>query len=244
MAESLNSLLEQRLGKKDPSQKMTQLAKRASDGGLSSFSGVFRLSALSEDERATIEKIVLEYGQEAGSQGDLERLLAITTEVKAISAQAALLHGERIKQAHAILARYRDGAFSRWLIATYGNRQTPYNFWQYYEFYLSLPKELQAKVERMPRQAVYTLAARKGEKGTKELIISRYCGEAKKEILHEIRKAFPLSEEDRRGRSPLEKISTLLKELKRDVLRVKNRLRGAEKGTVIEELQDMIKELS
>ena len=219
MANQLKSLLAQRLGKKDPSEKMTHLAKRASDGGLSSFSGVFRLSALSEEERKIIETIVEEYGQERGQSGDLEKLLEITTEVKAINAQAALLHGERIKQAHSILAHYRDGAFSRWLLVTYGNRQTPYNFWQYYEFYLSLPKELQAKVERMPKQAVYTLAARKGEKETKELIVSRYSGGAKKEILNEIRKAFPLDEEDLRSRSPLEKISTLLKDLGKEIVR-------------------------
>jgi len=237
---SLKSLLEQRLGKKDPSEKMSHLAKRASEGGLSSFSGVFRLSALSDEERLRIESIIEDYGQEFGQEGDLEKLLEITTEVKAINAQAALLHGERIKQAHSILAKYRDGAFSRWLMVTYGNRQTPYNFWQYYDFYLSLPKELQAKVERMPKQAVYTLAARKGEKETKELIVSKYSGGAKKEILNEIRKAFPLDDEDLRSRHPLEKISTLLKELNREIVRRKARLKAEDKAVVAQQLQEMI----
>ena len=237
---SLKSLLEQRLGKKDPSEKMTHLAKRASEGGLSSFSGVFHLSALSDEERKIIQNIVEEYGQEKGQTGDLEKLIAITTEVKAINAQAALLHGERIKQAHSILAHYRDGAFSRWLMVTYGNRQTPYNFWQYYEFHLSLPKELQAKVERMPKQAVYTLAARKGEKQTKELIVSRYTGGAKKEILNEIRKAFPLDDEDLRSRSPLEKISTLLKDLNKEIFRKKSRLNSSDKALIEKQLQEMI----
>ena len=90
---------------------------------------------------------------------DLEFLTTITSEVKAINNQAIILHGERIKQCtRTFLTKYRDGAFSAWLISTYGNRQTPYNFLQYYEFYQSLNLELQKRMDDMPRQVVlYTL---------------------------------------------------------------------------------------
>lgn len=66
---------------------------------------------------------------------DLAELSLITSEVKAINNQAAILHGERIKKAQTLLKSYQEGAFSAWLNATYGNRQTPYNLMQYYEFF-------------------------------------------------------------------------------------------------------------
>ena len=94
---------------------------------------------------------------------DLNHLISLTSEVKAINNQAALLHGERIKKAHQILTRYRDGAFTAWLMAAYGNRQTPYNLMQYYEFCEAMPKQLASKIELMPRQAIYVFASREGE---------------------------------------------------------------------------------
>ena len=52
------------------------------------------------------------------------------------------------KERKTILKNYRDGAFSAWLIATYGNRQTPYNFLQYYELYITLPEHLHLQTRR------------------------------------------------------------------------------------------------
>src|ERR1700677_3684402 len=117
MMSKFNDLLNLRFKTKETQQpKMTALVERSNNGDLSSFSGVFRVMPLNDQEKE-----------------DLEALTAITSEVKAITNQAVILHGERIKRAQEILKKYRDGAFTAWLFATYGNRQTPYNFLQYYE---------------------------------------------------------------------------------------------------------------
>ena len=81
------------------------------------------------------------------------------------------MHGERIKKAQEILKSYRDGAFTAWLLAAYGNRQTPYNFLQYYELYTALSPGLHSQLEAMPRHAVYVLASRSGELTQKETMV-------------------------------------------------------------------------
>jgi hypothetical protein len=198
----VNSLLAQRLRQAtEKFSKMTSLAELSSSGQLSSFSGVFRVSPLNEKEEEDLRKILSTFHEKEGAieEEDLRALSSITSEVKAINNQAAILHGERIKRAQEILKAYKEGAFSAWLIATYGNRQTPYNFLQYYELYLALPHLLQAKLDAMPRQAVYTLASRSGPLQKKEEIIKNYRGEPKQELLILIRKTFPLPTDDGRA---------------------------------------------
>ena len=180
---------------------MTSLAELSTTGNLSSFSGVFRVTTLSQNEEAILESLLNEYkGEGSDVTADLQSLSMITSEVKAINNQAAILHGERIKKAQELLLSYRDGAFTAWLVATYGNRQTPYNFLQYYEFYTALPKMLHTKLDEMPRQAVYTLASRSGEQEEKEEIVKTYNGQTKQELLALIREKFPLSTSDKRSR--------------------------------------------
>lgn len=199
----MNSLLSQRL--KSATQKlskMTNLAEMSSTGNLSSFSGVFRVSSLSTKEKIALEEILTQFSaQEKDIEEDLANLVTITSEVKAINNQAAILHGERIKKAQEILRDYRDGAFSAWLVATYGNRQTPYNFLQYYELYLTLPQLLHPKLDEMPRQAVYVLASRNGPFEKKEEIIRNYSGQPKQELLALIRDTFPLAQTDKRAQN-------------------------------------------
>lgn len=178
---------------------MQMLAERSAAGERNSFSGLFGLSELTEQEKSKIETLLEEFstGKENLSQ-DLSELTQITSEVKAINHQAALLHGERIKKANDILKKYKDGAFTGWLIATYGNRQTPYNLLQYYEFYEALPKPLKPKAETMPRQAIYTLASREGEFEKKLGVVEGYAGETKTALLALIRELFPLKSHDKR----------------------------------------------
>ena len=134
--ERMNELLNQRLKKPTVSSKMSAMAQQSAKGNLTSFSGVFNLTELSEGEKEAIESILEQYSiDDKGINHDREDLFSITSEVKAINNQAALLHGERIKRAQNILKRYREGAFTAWLMAAYGNRQTPYNLLQYFEFY-------------------------------------------------------------------------------------------------------------
>jgi hypothetical protein len=196
---SMNTLIGERLNKATPTKKMALMAERSASGQMNSFTGLFGVSELSAHEKAHLETLLAEYSTgEEDIDRDLSALSHITSEVKAINNQAALLHGERIKKAQTLLQKYKDGAFSAWLIATYGNRQTPYNLMQYYEFYTALPHALQPKLETMPRQAIYTLASREGEIGQKTEIVENYAGETKSALLALIRSLFPLKENDRR----------------------------------------------
>ena len=196
-----NDLLNLRFKSKESQQpKVTALVERSSNGDLSSFSGVFRISALNDKEKADLEFILKSFrtSDAYDVEIDLTALTAITSEVKAITNQAAILHGERIKRAQEILKKYKDGAFTAWMFAIYGNRQTPYNFLQYYEFYSAMPQPLHPKIDQMPRQAVYTLASRQGAQEKKEEIVRNYNGQPKQELLQIIRLQFPLAEDDRR----------------------------------------------
>lgn len=223
MAKGIEALLEQRLGKKDPKAKVSALAQRSNDGHLSSFSGVFSVVDLSLDEKKHLEEILISYGEDQSFvKQDLEALVRITSEVKAINNQAALLHGERIKKAHAILIKYKEGAFTAWLIEAYGNRQTPYNFMQYFEFHSQIPKLLHPQLELMPRQAIYTLASRNGQLNEKLEFVQNYQGESKQEMLERIRERFPLNKADKRQKSPYENLARLVKEIEGKMVKLSN----------------------
>lgn len=195
----LSSILNQRFLKKDKT-KTAELAQKAVEGELTGFSGIFALGEKSGEEREALHALLTHYAPEGvlDISSDLDSLTSLTSEVKAINNQAALLHGERILKAQEILKRYREGAFSSWLKATYGNRQTPYNFLQYYQFHQAVPKPLHSHLEKMPRQAIYTLASREGAIDKKEEIIRTYKGERKEDLLVKIRSYFPLEESDKR----------------------------------------------
>ena len=211
----INTLLSKRLEASKNLSKMKELAERSSQGNLSSFSGVFRITPLSSTEKDKIVSILTSYKKEAQEiEKDLPLLLELTSEVKAINNQAVILHGERIKKAQTILKNYQDGAFSAWLVATYGNRQTPYNFLQYYELYKQLPHSLYQKFDEMPKQAIYTLASRPAPLEKKEAVIKEYKGEPKHEILDLIRKTFPLDHKDRRAPDRVAQVLLQIKTLK------------------------------
>jgi hypothetical protein len=197
----INTLLSQRLKTaSEKFSKMTNLVELSSSGNLSSFAGVFRVTVLNEAEKQTLEDILNQYKNENQEViQDLEYLSSLTAEVKAINSQAIILHGERIQKAQQILTSYQEGAFSAWLICTYGNRQTPYNFLQYYELYRAIPVSLQAQLDLIPRQAAYSLASRQGPLTQKQHIIKTYQGQSKQELLELIRTTFPLSIKDKRA---------------------------------------------
>ncbi|MBA3815011.1 MAG: CT583 family protein [Parachlamydiaceae bacterium] len=238
----VNALLNERLKKNDNNSKMAAMAQQSASGNLTSFAGVFSISELSSGEKSTIETILNEYalGDKANFSQDLSSLLSITSEVKAINNQAALLHGERIKKAQNILVCYRDGAFTAWLLAAYGNRQTPYNLMQYYEFCEAMPKMLRPQIETMPRQAIYTLASRDGDLEKKQTIIENYKGETKAELLSLIRTVFPLSNEDGRRQNIGESATQTLKRFYRDLKRQPLRLTTPQKSAIKIMLQEIL----
>src|SRR5215510_9178454 len=117
-----NDLLNLRFkSKQSQPPKVTALVERATNGDLSSFSGVFRISALNDKEKADLEYILKSFrlNDTDSFDDDLLALTNITSEVKAITNQATILHGERIKRAQEILKKYKDGAFTAWLFAIY-----------------------------------------------------------------------------------------------------------------------------
>lgn len=195
----INAILQTRL-ETSSNTKVSRLASQSVAGDLSSFSGVFQTIPLTDIEKDQIENLLHHYGDSQTDQidKDLEELAQITCELKAIHNQSVLLHGERIKKAQILLKNYKDGAFSSWLIAVYGNRQTPYNFLQYYELYTVLSSDLQKKIVSIPRQAIYTLASRKGSLEEKKQIVEQFSGESKEALIHRIRKTFPLKRSDKR----------------------------------------------
>ena len=212
---------------------MTAMAKQSANGDLTSFSGIFNVTDLNSNEKTAIESILRHYAVDLHHvDTDLACLISITSEVKSINNQAALLHGERIKKAHSILVKYRDGAFSAWMIAAYGNRQTPYNLMQYYDFCEVMPKSLRPQIESMPRQAIYTLASREGPLEKKRSIVEDYKGQTKMEILEEIRDAFPLAEEDLRKKNMGESVIAALGRIHKELKKRPCRFTSTQKDTV------------
>lgn len=240
----VNTLLGERLKKNDNTSKMAVMAQQSANGNRSSFAGIFSIAELSDNEKLKIEGILKEYSLDNRIHDDLSQLLSLTSEVKAINNQAALLHGERIKKAHTILTRYRDGAFTAWLIAAYGNRQTPYNLMQYYEFCEAMPKPLRPQIESMPRQAIYTLASREGALEKKQYIIENYRGETKVELLYLIRETFPLDDKDQRRANTAEMVLVSLKKAHRDLQKGSKSLTRSQKETLnnlLEEIQLLLR---
>jgi hypothetical protein len=209
------SLLQDRFKPTSSSNKMARLVQRSSEGSLQAFS--LEAISLSEEDTGQLQKLLAPYVSfQEITDSDFHTLCSLTGEIKAITKQAILLHGEKIQKAQFLLKNYHQGVFSAWLKHTYGNRQTPYNLLLYYEFFHQLPAPIRPKLELLPKQAAYTLASRKGQLKNKIDIIESYRGQAKEHFLEIIRDQFPLPARDaRQAHHPaLNSIKQLLKVLK------------------------------
>ena len=191
----LTDLLQKRINPKEKLQGgVKALVERSQN-----FLPIFGSYILSEEEKLRLKSLLDRFKKpHQVVENDFEQLVVVTQEVKAITNQAALLHGERIQKAQKILKSYQDGAFTAWLYDTYGNRQTPYNLLQYYEFYSKAPSHLKLIIDKMPRQAVYTLASRSISFSDKKAFVEKFCGETKEELLRKIREQFPIDPLDGR----------------------------------------------
>lgn len=211
---NIDSLLESRLASSDSKDKMMKvrsLAEKSKSGQLSGFSTLLATTSLSQEDKDELLALLTHYNSKSNDPERLEKdfslLSNVTQEIRSITQQSILLHGERVERAQKILSSYIDGAFSAWLLKVYGNRQTPYNFLLYYQLYSAVEESLKSRLEIMPKQAIYTLASRNAPLSDKIDMIKAYKGEKKQELLEEIRKRFPLETEDRRkGRSGIEQI--------------------------------------
>ena len=203
MPKNAGSLATAFVNKEKDREEFKQSYEVVKPSQMSPFRGMFGESKLTEDEEKAIKNILDTNmlpgdNKEADTMQDMQMLKQLTTEIKAISNQSVLLHGERIKKAQNVLRNYKDGAFTQWLISTYGNRQTPYCMLQYYEFYHSVPADKRPMIEKMPKKAAYTLASRTGELDVKLDIVEKYKGERQNDIIALIQETFPMPEKDKR----------------------------------------------
>lgn len=205
MAKVKNQLTNRLKSSKASIEKVKQLARTSSSGARSSFEGIFESQDLSDKEKTQLRDLLTRYqtkGSSLSLEKDFDSLKELHVEVKAITKQAIILHGERIEKAQTILKSYKEGAFSAWLVQTYGNRQTPYNLLQYYTLWKRLSEVEKEKLEEIPRQAVYTLASRDVDFERKLSFIRSYKGQTKQELLEMIRCSFPLNDQDKRQGTP------------------------------------------
>ncbi len=251
----LESLLESRLSSsesKEKTLKVRSLAERSNSGQLSGYSTLLAATSLSSAEKEALYNLLLLHKTKSQQeiseeffQRDLEELSHITQEVRSITQQSILLHGERIQKAQKLLSSYTDGAFSSWLLTVYGNRQTPYNFLLYYQLYTALEDSIRRKMETFPKQAVYTLAGRDAPLPEKIEFIRSFHGSTKQEFLEEIRRRFPLSETDKRKASSLG--IKLLRDIKKVTLSIvtqKDELAAHEKSALKKEIKELLSLLS
>lgn len=241
------SLLSERMKQSSPhaEKKMSALASRSSSGQLGGFSGVFRVGELSKDESRALKELLEKYSKDTSTfQNDINIITSVTQEVKAINSQAVILHGERIKTVQTLLAPYKDGAFSAWLMAAYGNRQTPYNFLQYFELHSALDTLHQQKIESMPKQAIYTLASRNASLEEKSKVIGEYAGQTKQQMLQEIRERFPLEGKDKRKPAFGETLFKQVELLEKMVMNRKMTISSLYKDQIIQKLKKITHYLS
>jgi len=176
---------------------------------------------LTDQEKSNIHQLLCDDHQPEKTPKSMvsqhaEQLISITKQIKSISAQSVLLHGERIKQAQDLLADYREGAFTKWLMTTYGNRQSPYNMLRYYEFHQNAPQIARQMIEAAPKKCVYTLASREGDDQKKLELLQDHGNKPQIKFLKEIQRAFPTQETSKRQpqlTSTIESISKLCAKL-------------------------------
>lgn len=206
---------------------------------------------LSEAEEFSLQQLLKEYQYEDKDSSvfsdDFKKLKLLTIEIRSITAQAVILHGERIKQAQKILGVYKEGAFSRWLMQTYGNRSTPYSYLHFYELHLEINPSLKKQLDLMPKKAAYRLATRSGKLEVKEEIVEKFANQKQSKILQIIEKAFPVSPQDGRRRKNDDVYQNILDEIEaleeklfenKDSLSKEARSRI---GDIVERLQQIIK---
>lgn len=235
-----SSLLEKRFEKSN-TEKIKALVQERSQGNLPPLTKFEKKLVLPKQELEQLFELLKKYtlNETSPLKEDLSLLSDLTAEIKTINHQAILLHGERIKKAQSILKNYKDGAFSSWLIISYGNRQTPYNFLSYYELYIKLSPVFKELLEQMPKHLAYTLALKQGPIEKKEKILESYNTTNKSNILSLIRTSFPLNKNDARQYSSGETITRLLSKVLEELKNPSTRLNKNE----INKLHELLKKI-
>ena len=169
------------------------------------FTSVFDPRPLDITEAKVIDQI-LEENSILGKlsveehRANSDTLKKITSEIKAIGRQGTVLMGERIYKAREILKSYRERAFSKWLLSTFGNRSSGYNALSYYELYQALPDQgLQEAFKKIPQTVAYMLASRSADIEAKKDFIRDYHGVSHSVAAQLIQEKFPVSSTDQRS---------------------------------------------
>ncbi|MCB1067631.1 MAG: CT583 family protein [Chlamydiia bacterium] len=197
----------------NPAMKKSEVASSKKEQfnlavNVNSFNAIFDLQKLDSAEEQRIHEILEKnWIPDNLSQDEMEKnfglLKTITSEIKSISRQGAILIGERVVRARELLKPFRDGTFTLWLESTFGSRQSGYNMLSYYEFFVALPSEdLKSKYKKMAQRAAYQLASRKGDIQKKFTIIDQHYGLKSSEIIGILQREF--STRDLRSRKTVD----------------------------------------
>ena len=202
---------------------------------------------LYESEEKEIESLIsVQYKvqgiQESQMKEDVATLRYLSSQIRSITKQSLILHGERVAKGQEILKKYKRGAFSAWLELTYGNRQTPYNFLYYYNLYRDLPTHTKPIFQKIPYKAAYLLGAREGSLEKKIEIIEDNCEAKAKDLLVIIDKFFPLVKgKYERKESKLKLLESILTNLQ--VLKMRKEPWGLEEQKKLKKISKLLTDL-
>ena len=211
------------------------------------ISALFSSHKLSPTDEEKIQALITDRYKVEGLTGveierDIRSLFELSSQIRSITKQSLILHGERVAQGQEILKKYKRGAFTAWIEFTYGNRQTAYNFLYYYLLHKELPLKTKELYQKIPYRAAYLLGSRKGTIKEKSEVIEQHFQKSQKDLLLIIENAFPLNQSDRRVKEdPILKIAdSVLNQLKI----IKNRKKEKNDPHLIKKLRKMQKILN
>jgi hypothetical protein len=185
-----------------------------------SFNSFFEPRPLDEKDDKAIQIILHENSLPENAdrvQRDYLDLKALTSEIRAIGRVGTLLTGERVSKAREILIKYKEGAFTEWLNATFGSRKSGYNALAYFELHKSLQIDLKDKFKKMPLKAAYVLASRDADLSKKQDIVREYHDYDDQSLIALIQEKIPTS-------SPLAIKKTLIEKMISDLSSIVKRL--------------------
>lgn len=132
------------------------------------------------------EKLVRAVLNEFASERDIEQLLDITCQIKAIQKQGIILLGEKIFKAREIINKnpLRKTSFSSWINISFKTKSSAYNALSYYELYSNLSNdELRNTFLNIPYKAAYRLSSKNICIEDKENIIPHLSGLSNSEAI-------------------------------------------------------------
>lgn len=127
----------------------------------------------------------------SSDKNDVNSLLELTIQVKAIQKQGVILLGEKIFRAREIINKnsLKKTSFSSWINMFFKTKSSAYNALAYYELYVNLPTEkLKSSFLEIPYKAAYKLSSKSVCLKDKERIIPHIVGLSNSEAISLISK--------------------------------------------------------